>query len=368
MVATAQRFSETHAEVEIEWEKRSLQEFGDFPIQKIAETFDLLVIDHPFVGYAAAHGTLLPLEEYLPESFLEDQSSHSVGKSHESYFYDGHQWALAIDAATPVSCCRRDLLDRAGISIPQTWEELLELARRGVVAIPAVAIDSLMNFYMLCSSLGEDPFSDDKSVISEGVGVRALEVLRELLSHCPTECFTWNPIAVYEAMASRDAIAYCPFAYGYSNYSRRGFAKKLLWFGGLVSCDESLGNCRSTLGGTGLAISTRCSHKQVAVEYASFVASPECQASLYFTSGGQPGHRKAWLNDEVNRASHDFFRSTLSTLDQAYLRPRYDGYLHFQDHAAPVVQGYLRDAGDPRQILRQLDRIYVESRKGKLQD
>jgi hypothetical protein len=53
MVATAQRFCETHPEVEIAWEKRSLQEFADYPIPKLAEQFDLLVIDHAFVGYAA---------------------------------------------------------------------------------------------------------------------------------------------------------------------------------------------------------------------------------------------------------------------------------------------------------------------------
>ena len=146
MVATAQRFPELHPQIEISWQKRSLQEFGDLPINRLAEEFDLLVIDHPFVGNAAAHGTLLPLDEYLPQSFLADQARHSVGQSHESYSYDGHQWALAIDAATPVSSCRPDLLDRHRIALPETWDELIELARRGAVALPAIPIDSLMNF------------------------------------------------------------------------------------------------------------------------------------------------------------------------------------------------------------------------------
>lgn len=366
MVATGQRFSETRGDVEIQWEKRSLQEFADFPVQKLAETFDLLVVDHPFVGYAAAHGTLLPLDEYLPETFLNDQSSHSVGKSHESYSYGGHQWALAIDAAAPVSCCRRDLLDRARISVPKTWDELLELARQGWIALPGIPIDSLMNFYMLSCGFGEDPFSNDQFAVSEETGIRALEALRELMGYCPKDCFGWNPIAVYEAMSSRDAIAYCPFAYGYSNYSRRGYARNLLAFGGLVSCSSGMASCRSTLGGTGLAISARCSRKEVAAEYAKFVASPECQTSLYFNSGGQPGHRLAWLDGEVNQASHDFFRNTLPALDRAYLRPRYNGYLDFQDRAGPVVQAYLREGGDSRQVLRQLHKIYRRSRRGRI--
>src|SRR5947209_4918187 len=83
MVATAQRFCETHPDLDIRWEKRSLQAFGDCPLEKLAENFDLLVIDHPFVGAAAALGTLAPLDYYLADSFLKDQAQNSVGKSHE---------------------------------------------------------------------------------------------------------------------------------------------------------------------------------------------------------------------------------------------------------------------------------------------
>jgi len=90
MVATAQRYCELHPGVEITWEKRSLQQFGDYPIEKLAEEFDLVVIDHPFVGHADAHGTLLALDEYLPQGFLFDQSKQSVGKSYESYLYGAH--------------------------------------------------------------------------------------------------------------------------------------------------------------------------------------------------------------------------------------------------------------------------------------
>src|SRR5712691_3628177 len=110
MVATAEAYSRLHPDVTIEWRKRSLKEFGDFPIEKLAQSFDLLVIDHPFVGFAAADKCLLPLDEYIDASFLDDQATNSVGRSHNSYFYEGHQWALAIDAAAQISSFRADLL------------------------------------------------------------------------------------------------------------------------------------------------------------------------------------------------------------------------------------------------------------------
>jgi len=366
MVATAQRFSEVHPQMEIRWEKRSLQEFGDFPINRLAEEFDLLVIDHPFVGYAAAHRTLLPLDEYLPQSFLADQARHSVGKSHESYSYDGHAWALAIDAATPVSSCRPDLLDRDGTALPETWEELTELARRGAVALPAIPIDSLMNFYMLCLALGDDLFTNAHQVVARDLGVQALSMLRELLSFCPAECFQLNPIATYEAMTSSDSIAYCPFAYGYSNYSRPGYARHLIQFGDLVRHGDK-GKLCSTLGGTGLAISARCRNKKEAVDYARFVAEGECQRTLYFESGGQPGHRLAWEDAEVNQASLGFFERTHPASDRAYMRPRYDGYLDFQDKAGPAVQHYLQYGGNPAAVIEQLDRLYRDSQQEAIQ-
>ena len=48
-------------------------------------------------------------------------------------------------------------------------------------------------------------------------------------------------------------------------------------------------------------------------------------------------------------------------LDDAYLRPRYAGYIPFQDHAGPVVHRYLREGGEPRVALDTLNNLYRES-------
>ena len=360
MVATAQRFSEIHPDVEIRWEKRSLQQFADWPIERLAERYDLLVIDHPFVGYAAARGVLLPLDEHLPASYLADQAEHSVGASHASYHYEGHQWALAIDAATPVCGFRRDLLDEAGARLPSNWEELFALARRGLVTVPAIGIDSLMNFYMLCGALGEDPFSGEQRVVDEEIGIRALEMLHQLIDVCEPGCLRRNPIATWDLLAASDSVAVCPFAYGYSNYSRPGYAAHVLEFGGLLKAGNSKA-FRSTLGGAGLAISSRCEQREAAVRYCEYVAGRECQRTLYFDSGGQPGYRDAWLDNEVNRRCANYFANTLVTLDGAYLRPRYPGYLHFQDRANEAVYAFLLNKTGARETLAELDRIYQES-------
>jgi multiple sugar transport system substrate-binding protein len=362
VVATAQRFSELHPSVEIIWEKRSLQQFADFSIDQLAEHYDLLVIDHPWAGFAARTKTILPLDTYLPADFLNDQQQNTVGRSFESYSYEGHQWALAIDAATPVASSRPDLLEHHSLKLPKSYDELLELANTGLVGFSLISIDTLMSFYMFCCSLGEEPCQQENRVISEEVGIKALKMFRQLAEKIDPAFFFKNPIQVYETMTQTDTIVYCPFAYGYSNYSRSGYARKLLHFHDLVSFDGKSKGI-STLGGTGIAVSAKSKHIDTAVAYAQYTASPGCQETLYFENGGQPGHRKAWESKAVNLFSNNYFFNTLPALQRAFLRPRYHGHMFFQDHAGEPVREYLMKGGAEKAVLQQLNELYLKSRR-----
>ena len=354
MVATAQRFSELNPEISIAWQKRSLQQFADAPLPQLAAQFDLLVIDHPSIGEAVKDELLLPLDEFLPAEFLADQAANSVGASHGSYHYDGRQYALAIDAATPVSGWRADLLDRAGVGIPATWEDLFALARRGLVTLPAIPIDSLMAVFMLANALGAEPFARAGEVIAETEGVEALERLRELVHLSAPGSLDRNPIRTWQYLADSDSVAYCPFAYGYSNYSRAGYTARPLQTGGLVSLNGT--RLRSTLGGAGLAISRRCKDRESALSYAMYTAGAITQSTLYAQSGGQPGHRRAWLDPAINRATTNFFQNTLQTLDDAWVRPRFPGFIAFQGTASDLVHDYLVHGREPKTVLHAMNR------------
>jgi multiple sugar transport system substrate-binding protein len=364
MVATAQRFGELNHDIEIHWQRRSLQEFADMPLVDLARRFDLLVIDHPSIGEAAELNLLAALDEYLPSDYLADQAANSVGESYRSYTYNDHQWALAVDSATPIAGWRPDLLARADADVPKTWEDLLSLARKGFVAIPAVPIDSLMHLFMMSNALGYEPFSTSDEVLPTVAAAEALERLRQLISMVAPPSLGRNPIATWQLLAESSDVAYCPFAYGYSNYSRSGYAAHRLEVGPLVSL---MGKpLRSTLGGAGLAISNCAKYLKEALTYAAFVASPEIQRTLYTTSGGQPGHRSAWVDNATNELCNGFFRSTLSTLDDAWVRPRFSGFISFQNQASIIVHDYLKEGGDSHSVLNKLNgalRTFESTRK-----
>jgi multiple sugar transport system substrate-binding protein len=263
-----------------------------------------------------------------------------------------------------VASWRPDLLEGAGAAVPRTWEALLELAHRGLVIMPGIPQDTIMNFYMFCELPGSDLFASDEVVVSDETGIMALERMRELSSLMPREIFDWNPIAVYEAMTRGDDYAYCPWAYGYSNYARAGYARATLHFGDVVSLDGV--PLRTTLGGTGLAVSSACEHPELAGAYAELVAGPEYQRTQFVENGGQPGHRAAWTDAENDRRTNDYFRNTLPCLDRAYLRPRYPGSLALQDRdgGGVPIREYMMDGGDPRAVMETLNRMYRETREG----
>jgi multiple sugar transport system substrate-binding protein len=362
MVATAQRFQELNPDVDIDWSKRSLQEFADAPLSDLADHFDFLVIDHPWAGFAATSGVMLPLDRYLPADFLEDQSANSVGQSYESYHFDGAQWALAIDAACPVSACRADLLEKAGVPLPRTFDDLIALGKRGLVCCPSIPLDVYGNFLNLLMAAGEQIFQTGEEVAEREAGITALERLRQLSDVVPWAFLDFNPIRALEAMSQDDQFAYAPYTYGYTNYSRPGYAPKLLKFGDVIGIEAGKPGA-TMLGGTGLAISAKCAHLGAALKYARFVATGETQRGLFFDHGGQPGHRSAWVDDRTNAACSNFFRDTLPTLDRAFVRPRYSGYLNFQDHAGFPIHAYLRHGGDPGRVLDAVNALYRESQK-----
>lgn len=359
LAAYSQRFSEIYPGVEVVWKKRTLQEFADFPIEKLTKEFDLLIIDHPWVGCAAAMECVLPLDEYLSKDYLRNQSQNSVGASHQSYFYQQHQWALAVDAATPAASYRDDLFRKNHTAVPDDWSDLMYLAKKKKVAAPAIPIDLLMNFYTFCIAHGKEPFTKDDEVIDNETGLLALETMREFYSFLDKKMFSCNPIAVAELMTKTDDYWYCPFAYGYSNYSRQGYAENILKYTSLIKFNGQ--RLRSTIGGTGIAVSTFSNHKEWAIKFAEEIASEKCQSTFYVQHGGQPGHKAAWLNEDANYLCNDFFRNVLPVMENGYMRPRYNGYLHFQDRAGEPLQQFLMNGGNSLQLLKKMNQLYHQS-------
>jgi multiple sugar transport system substrate-binding protein len=357
LVACSQRYGELHPQVRVDWTKRTLHEFGHASVSELAQRYDLVVIDHPALGSAARHGCLLDFSTLLNAELLEDLRTHSVGPSFDSYRYSDHLLAVPIDAATPVASYRPDLLEARRIPVPATWAEVVSLADEGVAIMPGFPADLFLNFLGIYVSLGGELSTDSEPFLQPGTAAEAIELLIRLARHMPREIYTWNPIAIYEMLGANDQFLYCPFAYSYSNYARRGFAAHILGFAEppILPGNQPL---RTILGGTGLAISANCRNVSAAADFVHFVVQGEVQTTLYAAAGGQPAHAKAWDDPALDQIAGRFFSSTRPAMERAYVRPRYDGYIEFQEAAGVPLQSCLQGSMSASEAITEMNRLY----------
>jgi multiple sugar transport system substrate-binding protein len=342
----------------IEWDKRCLQDFESFPVEELARAYDLIVIDHPHVGQITAENCLAPLDVEGREADLTALAEGTVGKSFPSYNWQGRQWAFPIDAATQVMAWRPDRLTVA----PKTWTEVLDLAKAGEVLLPLRPPHSLMSFFSLCGNLGQSCSVERDTVFADpDVGAQVITMLREMVSLVDPACFAMDPIAIMDRMGeegSRSAVA--PLIYGYVNYSMEGFRKNRIAFADMPVVG-SRGVEGSALGGTGIAVSAFSKNRQAAIDFAYWIASGTVQADRYWCSGGQVGHAAGWENDDANEATLDFYRATRTTLEGAWLRPRHNGYMPFQELASQRINQALRSNEPAAQVIADLNDLFHKS-------
>lgn len=350
MVACSRLWQEKTG-VTVEWAKRSLQDFESFPVEELARTYDLIVIDHPHVGQITAENCLAPLDVVGREAERRTLLEGSVGQSYPSYHWQGHQWAFPIDTATQVCAWRPDLLERS----PGSWDEMLVLARAGRVLLPLRPPHSLMTFYTLSGNMGTPCATTTGELIERQHGVRVLEMMREISALVDPACFEMDPIAVLERMAEAgSAVACAPLIYGYVNYAIPGFRPHLVAFADIPTAGNS-GPMGSALGGTGIAVSAFSEHRQAAVDFAYWIASGDVQRGPYAHTGGQPGHADAWEDEAVNTATSDFYTATRRTLEAAWVRPRHNGYMAFQQSASDRLNAGLRGHHGAETIVDDLN-------------
>ena len=359
MVATSKKFQELHNnKVVINWDKRPLQAFADRPIEEMTDDYDMIVIDYPHVGDVASKGLLQNLDLPQYESQIKKLKLQSVGKSHQSYFIDNKQWALAIDAASQTACYRDDLIG----SHPLNWNALIGLAKNNRVLWPLKPVHAISSFYSIYNNLTQELIPERKDFIDKDFGTKTLNMMKAVSNELIKDCLTMDPIQTAELMTETNDFYYCPYIYGFSNYSRKNYRKNILKYIDVMNLSGK-GPAGTHLGGTGIAISNVSKNKDLALEYAFWIAGAECQKSLFYESGGQPGNSEAWEDKKINLETSNFFKATRKTLELAWVRPRHNGYMEFQDKSGDLINEYLQSNISAESICEKLCDMYNKSFK-----
>jgi multiple sugar transport system substrate-binding protein len=352
-------------EIKIQWDRRTLREFGEAPIEQYLDRYDLLIVDHPFVGFAAAHGSLVDLAPSISEAEKLHFAADSVGPSWKSYWHGGGLWAFPIDAATQVASYRPDLLPALSPNVPNTFDDVLELGKKArkagqYIVVPACPTDAISLFFTLSANLGYPIPEEHELFVDDSVAGAVLGRLHALITVAHPQSVEWNPIQVYDFMTSSSDAIYCPYGFGYSNYSRVGNPARLKFTNAPAAGQH--GSAGTMLGGTGVAISKASAHQPEAISYAKWLVNPEHQRGTYFREGGQPASLAAWNDPSVDAMANDFFSGTLQTLQTAYVRPRFDGFVRFFEVAGIEINRCLRGEVKDAALIRWLNDRYATQR------
>ncbi|MFD2650815.1 ABC transporter substrate-binding protein [Brucella rhizosphaerae] len=342
----------------ISWDKQPLEGFESHPIADLCARYDLVVLDHPHVGEAVGGDCLFSLEEVFGDEIVAALANASIGPSQTSYRFAGKHWALPLDAATQVMALRPDLL----ADVPTTWAEVLCLSREsGKVALSLAGPHACLSFLSIAAAFGEPPAEKDPDIlVSDDVGRKVYDLMAELGARSPASVRLKNPIGILGHMVENDDVSLCPLVYGYVNYAVPQSDHTLAFHNAPRAVAG--GRPGSTLGGTGIGISQRCNVTPELKAHLLWLLSRETQSGFIPDHEGQPSRRDAWNDDYVNQCWGDFYHNTADTLEQAYVRPRHDGYIAFQGKASALLRAAFDEQRAATDLLNELQSLYAASR------
>jgi multiple sugar transport system substrate-binding protein len=353
----------SHPEIHIDVRARPLAAFNDQPVPEIASTADVLFVDHPMVGTAAQTQALVPLEDLLDAEVLAALTTDSIGGSQESYVWEGRQWATAVDAACQVAVRDERRLRDLGPT-PQSWTEVLDLARRapGSVAIPLYPSDAVLSLVSMSEDLRRCGAADAEEMWPR----EAIATLCELAGLVDPRSFQVNPPQLLDLMSTGpqdDAPLYAPLLFGYTNYQRPTARGRRLSF-----CAPPAFGDRpaAVLGGAGLAVSAFSEHPSEAAAFAAWMSGTETQRDVVLPAEGQPSSRAVWVDPEADALVGGFFSGTRSTIESSHVRPRDSWWPAYQEAAGIALVQALRAETAPDAIRDDLDRLLATARDKEL--
>jgi len=337
----------------IQWDRQPLEGFESAAIDRLAQEYDLLVIDHPHLGDALDKRCLQEISALFDPSRLAAWRDQSIGQSFSSYSYGAGQWALPLDAATQVAAWRPEL---SSDPAPSKWSDMLSYAQRHPICLSLAGPHAFLTLCSIATAFGAGMGDHQATLFMGGDMTAAWDMLSSLHAHSPAAWRDKNPIALLHGMSATDEIAYCPLVYGYVNYAGpRGPGKRISFIDAPRGPGGAVG---SVLGGTGIAITRRCQVTPALLRHLEHLMAPDTQTSFIPGHNGQPSARAAWADKALNAEYNGFYANTQRTLESAFVRPRFPGYTRFQLEASDAVRELLASHAAATAALSRLENLY----------
>ncbi|MBE3598677.1 MAG: carbohydrate ABC transporter substrate-binding protein [Limnochordaceae bacterium] len=172
---------------------------------------DLIFTIPDFTTVVKATGVVQPLDSLVDEL---DKAHRFLPSALEPYQYDRHTWAVPLYGMIHNLWYRKDVLDKAGVTPPRTWDELvasaqkLTTAGRYGIGLPAnkhLYTDQTI-YDLMITAKAEDIFDPSGKLIFDNPRtVRAFTLYRDLWQYSPKDGTGWTWGEAEAAFASAQA-------------------------------------------------------------------------------------------------------------------------------------------------------------------
>lgn len=362
MAALLREFEATHPGVRVREEvlpssSDQQHQFYVMTLEGRQAPFDVMAVDTVWVQEFARSGWIMPLDNLLPAA---ERERYFQGPLLASTF-QGRLYAMPWYIDAGVLYYRRDLLDRYGFSAPQTWPELVTIAR---TILDAEQDPRLAGFVwqgkqyegLICVALeflrssGSELWEGDEALAST-----ALQFMRDLIAKdgiTPLAVATADEEGTRHLFGDGRAIFLRNWPYAWSLFQQEGSAVKGKV--GIAPLPTFPGHAGvPTLGGWTLAVPTRAPHPQAATDLIRYLSSPDVQRRMALEIGYKPVRRDLYDDDRLVRAQ-PWLRDLQPVFLAAKPRPVTPYYLMLSQLAQPELSAVVVGMKSPEEALRSI--------------
>jgi multiple sugar transport system substrate-binding protein len=293
----------------------------------------------------------------------------------ESVTYEGGIYAVPWFTDAGVLYYRRDLLEEAGVNVPETWDEFRAACED--VASPAglegfvwqgaryegLVCDFLEFLWGVGGTLDEETILQRPDEAERGI-VAALNLMSGFIEDgiTPDGVLTYKEEDSRRLFTEGQALFLRNWPYVWSMVE--GEESKIKGAGGVAPLPHAAGQTSySTIGGWNVALSAYSEHPDEALEFLSFITG-ERSLELRAIEGGYLPTRRATYADEDVLAANPYFASFFEVFQNTRNRPRSPHYPRMsdviQENVHRVLTGELEATTAAGEIVSQLAEIMAE--------
>jgi multiple sugar transport system substrate-binding protein len=331
-------FEQEYPDIRIKREigPHSSTSFHDLLTQKLknkSTDVDVFLMDVVWPPEFATAGWALPLDVFFPK----DKQDQFLQATIQANTYQGHIYGIPLFIDSGMLYYRRDLLEKYGFNMPETWSEMVSQAEKIVMEEAKQGneiygfsgqfkqyeglVCNMMEFIM--SNGGAFVDSDTgKSAIAGEQAIEAVRFVRDRLigKTAPRGVLTYQETESLDLFIQGKVVFHrnWPYAWEISNNPSKSTVSGKVEIARL----PHFKGCRSyaTLGGWQVGISSFSKKKDIAWKFVDFLTSEKIQKLFAIKSGKAPTREALYNNEEILKANPHFKRMKDVFLT-AYPRP-----------------------------------------------